>query len=333
MSQIFYYLGHEQFQPEVLVKHAELAEKAGFDGIFISEHFNPWVADKGAAGFAFSTLGAIAATTVKIKLMTGVVTPLFRYHPAVVAQAAATIDRLSNGRFMLGVGNGEAINEVALGYDFPKYAERSERMQEAIEIMKKLFNGEKVDYDGKYYKTKSAKLYSPPIHQIPILLAAGGPKSVALAREYADGLIVSVKDPNESLQTINPKEEKVVDPKRSRRIRDKPFIVTTSRWTVFAQNEDEAWQSLLAWRGLRAPSRNTAVDPEQLQKEADTLPRGDILSRYTIVSSAQQYIDAYKPLIADLKADIVAIQTTGIDQEKIIELLGNEVVPELKKIS
>src|SRR6202012_5582008 len=117
----------------VLVKHAQFAEKVGFDGIFISEHFNPWVADKGAAGFAFSTLGAIAATTEKIKLMTGVITPLFRYHPAVVAQAAATIDRLSNGRFMLGVGNGESINEAALGYEFPKYKERADRMKEALE--------------------------------------------------------------------------------------------------------------------------------------------------------------------------------------------------------
>jgi alkanesulfonate monooxygenase SsuD/methylene tetrahydromethanopterin reductase-like flavin-dependent oxidoreductase (luciferase family) len=225
---------------------------------------------------------------------------------------------------MLGVGNGEAINEVALGYEFPKYNERADRMKEAITIIKKLLSGEKVTYDGQYYKTKSAKLYSPPIHQIPLLLAAGGPKSVALAREYADGLIVSVKDPNESLQAINPEKEKA---------QDKPFIVTTSRWTVFAQNEDEAWNALLAWRGLRAPSRNTAVDPEQLQKEADILPRKDILSRYTIVSSAQQYIDAYKPLVKELKTDIVAIQTTGVDQEKIIELLGKEVVPELKNVS
>jgi len=319
MAQIFYYLGHEQFQPETLVKHAQLAEKVGFDGIFISEHFNPWVADKGAAGFAFSTLGAIAATTEKIKLMTGVVTPLFRYHPAVVAQASATIDRLSGGRFMLGVGNGEAINEAALGYDFPKYKERAERMTEALEIIHRLFKGEKVNYDGHYYKTNSAKLYSPPLHQIPILLAAGGPKSAELAREYADGLIVSVKDPNKSLETINPKE-------------DKPFIIATSRWTVFAKDNDEAWQSLQAWRGLRAPSRNIATDPEQLQKEADSLPREEILSRYTILSSAQEYIDAYRPLITDLHSDIVAIQTTGNDQNKIIELLGKEVIPELKKL-
>src|SRR5579883_2773271 len=106
MAKIFYFLGHEQFQPEVLVEHAKLAEEVGFDGVFVSEHFNPWVADVGSSGFAFSTLGAIAATTNYMQLMTGVVSPLYRYHPAVVAQAAATVDRLSNGRFMLGVGTG-----------------------------------------------------------------------------------------------------------------------------------------------------------------------------------------------------------------------------------
>src|SRR5579863_9768211 len=104
MVKIYYFLGHEQFQPEVLVKHAKLAEEAGFDGVLVSEHFHPWVEDRGAAGFAFSTLGAIAAVTKHIKLMTGVVSPLFRYHPAVVAQAASTIDRISNGRFLLGIG-------------------------------------------------------------------------------------------------------------------------------------------------------------------------------------------------------------------------------------
>lgn len=322
MSQLFYYLGHEQFQPEVLVKHAQLAEEAGFDGIFISEHFNPWVADKGASGFALSTLGAIAQATKKIKLMTGVITPLFRYHPAVVAQASATIDRLSGERFMLGVGNGEAINEEPLGYSFPKYAERAERMKEAIEIMRRLLAGEKITYEGKYYKTKNAKLYSPPEHFVPILLAAGGPKSAELAGECADGLITSVKDPKNTLDTIiHPAKEKA---------KDKPFLITASRWTVFAKNEDEAWNSMLAWRGLRAPGKLTATDPEQLQYEADNLPRSEVLSHYTMVSSSEEYIQAYQPLVKEIKADIVTIQTTGSDQEEIIELLGKEVLPKLR---
>lgn len=324
MAQVFYYLGHEQYQPETLVTHAKIAEDAGFDGIFISEHFNPWVADKGAAGFGLATLGAIAQATRKIKLMTGVITPLYRYHPAVVAQAAATIDRLSDGRFMLGVGTGESINEVPLGYAYPNYKERQARIKEAVFLMSRLLSGEKVTFEGEYYQTKQAKLYSPPLHHVPILLAAGGPKSAETAGEYFDGLIVSVKDTKDTLQ-------KVVIPAKEKTKDKKNFLLTASRWTVFAKNQDEAWQALLPWRGLRAPNRDTAFDPEELQKEADNLPKEEILARYTIVSTAQQYIDAYKPLATELNADIVAIQTTGIDQEKIIDLLGKEVVPHLKK--
>jgi coenzyme F420-dependent glucose-6-phosphate dehydrogenase len=229
MAQIYYYLGHEQFQPEILVRHAQLAEASGFDGIFISEHFNPWVTDKGAAGFALSTLGAIAQATKKIKLMTGVITPLFRYHPAVVAQAAATIDRLSDGRFQLGVGTGEPINEVPLGYEFPKYKERSDQMRESLQIMKKLLHGDKVTFEGHYFKTKNAKLYSPPLHPIQILLAAGGPKSAELAGEFADGLIVSVKDPTKAI-------ENVINPAKAKANNNK-FLITASRWVVYAKTK------------------------------------------------------------------------------------------------
>jgi coenzyme F420-dependent glucose-6-phosphate dehydrogenase len=324
MAKIFYYLGHEQFQPETLVKHAQLAEAAGFDGVFASEHFNPWVADLGAAGFGFSTLGAIAVTTKHVELMTGVVTPLFRYHPAVVAQAAATIDRLSEGRFWLGVGTGESINETPLGYTYPGYKERSQRMQEALTIMKQLFAGEKVTFDGEYYKTKNAKLYSPPVHPIPILLAAGGSKTAMLAGEQSDGIIISVKDPKDAL-------EKVITPAKTA-AKQKPFTVTASRWTIFAVNDDDAWQAIQPWRGLRAPNRDTASDPETLQKEADAISREEILSRYTIVKTADEYVDAYAPLITDVNADIVAIQTTSTDQEKTIKFLGDNVLPRLKEL-
>jgi len=327
MAKIYYYLGHEQFQPEELVKHAKLAEEVGFDGLFVSEHFNPWVADAGKAGFAFATLGAIAQATQKISLMTGVTTPLFRYHPAIVAQAAATIDRLSNGRFTLGVGNGESINEAPLGYTFPNYKERSERMQEALEIMHRLFAGEKVTFSGKYYQTKNAKLYSIPLHEIQIYLATGGPKSGLLAAEHADGIIVSVKDPEETTEKIiKPSQEK------AKELGKKSFPVVASRWTVLAENNDEAFASLKAWRGLRAPSRNTATDPEELQKEADELSKDEILSHYTIVKNADEYIEQYKPLITSVGADIVAIQTTGADQYKIIKLLGDAVLPTLRSI-
>ena len=143
MTQFAYFCGHEQFQPEDLVRHAVLAEEAGFDMVLVSEHFHPWVDDLGASGFAFATIAAMAQATSSIEFTTGVTTPLWRFHPAVVAQAAATLDRLSAGRFNLGVGTGENLNEGPLGYTFPKYAERAARMREALEIMRRLLDGEK----------------------------------------------------------------------------------------------------------------------------------------------------------------------------------------------
>lgn len=313
MAQLYYFLGHEQYQPEILVKHAQLAEAAGFDGIMVSEHFHPWVADLGSAGFALATLGAIAAKTTTLQLMTGVITPLFRYHPAVVAQAAATLDRLSNGRFSLGVGTGESINETPLGITFPAYAERSERIREAITIITKLLHGEKLDFEGKYYQTHHAKLYSPPLHPVPVLLAAGGIKSGFLAGEIADGLIVSVKNPEDTLQNI-------VKPaiQEATSIHKQDFNVVASRWSIFAHDSEEAWKALGPWRGLRAPSRNRAVDPAMLQMEADMLSKDDILANYTIISSAEEYIAAYRILIETVHANIVVIQTAGILQERII---------------
>src|SRR6476659_8856681 len=168
MTKIYWFCSDEQFQPEDLVRHAEAAEKAGFDGVMISEHFHPWVDDVGTAGFAFSTLGAIAARTENVKLMTAVTAPLFRFHPAVVAQAAATIDRLSGGRMELGIGTGENINEGPLGFTLPPYNERNARLRESVEIMRRLFEGETVDFEGNYYRTDGAKLYSPPIGYLPI---------------------------------------------------------------------------------------------------------------------------------------------------------------------
>jgi coenzyme F420-dependent glucose-6-phosphate dehydrogenase len=126
----------------------------------------------------------------------------------VVAQAAATLDRLSAGRFNLGVGTGENLNEGPLGYSFPKYAERAARMSEALDIMRRLLDGEKLTYDGEYYTTDRAKLYSPPVHDLPLFMAAGGPKSAALAARKAEGIITSVKQPEVTF-------ERVIDPARS----------------------------------------------------------------------------------------------------------------------
>lgn len=328
MTKFAYFCGHEQWQPEELVRHAVLAEEAGFDMAVVSEHFHPWVDDVGSAGFAFSTIGAMANATTNLSFATGVTTPLFRFHPAVVAQAAATLDRLCGGRFNLGVGTGENINEGPLGYDFPKYAERNARMTEALEIMRALLDGDKLTYQGDYYTTDRAKLYSPPLGDVPIWLAAGGPKSAALAAEKAEGIITSVKDPADTLQ-------RVVEPARhaaQEAGRPAPKLLAT-RWSIKADNQDQAWEALYAWRGLRAPGRLEAVDPQTLRERADQLPRDEVLGRYTLVSSADDIIEAYKPLITDLDADIITLQMASLDQEGLIELLGAEVLPQLRAIA
>ena len=327
MTRLAYFCGHEQFQPEDIVRHAVLAEQAGFDAVMVSEHFHPWVDDVSASGYAFSTLGAIAVVTERVEMVTAVTTPLFRYHPAVVAQAAATIDRLSNGRFRLGVGTGENLNEGPLGYDFPAYAERASRMREALEIMRRLLDGEKLTYEGEWYRTDRAKLYSPPISSLPIWMAAGGPKSAVLAATMAEGIITSVRDPEATRErVIGPATRAAAEAGRS------APTIAASRWTVRADSPDEAWQALGAWRGLRAPGRLEAVDPADLRQRADDLDREEVLSSYTVVSTPADYFDAYRPLVTDLGADVVTIQTTSLDQERTIAMLGADVLPQLRSI-
>ena len=227
---------HEEYQPEVLVDQAVAAEEVGFDMVLGSDHFHPWVDDTSAAGFVWSWLGAVAARTERVQLGTAVTCPLFHYHPALVAQMAATTDRLSGGRLMLGVGTGEAINERPLGWEFPGYKQRQERMQEALEIIHRLFAGEKLTFEGRHYTTESAKLYSPPVGSLPALMAAGGPKSATFAGHNADGLITSVKDPADTVA-------KVIEPyRRAAAERRRSPLVLATRWTVLARNDDEAWQ-------------------------------------------------------------------------------------------
>ncbi len=295
--------------------------------LLVSEHFHPWVDDVGASGFAFATIGAMAQATSTIEITTGVTTPLWRYHPAIVAQAAATLDRLSGGRFNLGVGTGENLNEGPLGYHFPKYAERAARMSEALDIMRRLLDGEKLTYKGEWYQTDRAKLYSPPLRDLPIYMAAGGPKSAALAALKANGVITSVKDPAVTL-------ERVINPARdaaTKAGRGVPHILA-SRWSIMAENPDEAWETLGAWRGLRAPGRLEAVDPMDLRERADSMQREEILATYSIVNSPQDYVATYAPLITEVHANVVAIQTTSIDQRETIAMLGTEVLPALRAL-
>ncbi len=315
---------HESFQPEVLVEQAVLAEQSGFDMVTGADHFHPWVDDTSAASFVWTWFGAVAQATTRVELATSVTAPLFRYHPALIAQAAATVDRLSGGRFRLGVGTGEAINETPLGYEFPGYAERIARMDEALMIIAALLAGKKVDVDGKYYSTHTAKLYSPPLGQVPVWMAAGGPKSAAFAGEHADGLITSVKEPADTLT-------KVIEPYRSAAAaRGADTTIMATRWVVLAGDDDEAWAALAPMRGLRAPGRLEVADPAILRQRADAMRRSEVLEQFTIVRDLDELVDAYLPLVRDVGADYVAIQIASVDPMRTIELVGSQVLPHLR---
>jgi coenzyme F420-dependent glucose-6-phosphate dehydrogenase len=315
---------HESFQPEQLVEHAVLAERSGFDMVTGADHFHPWVDDRSAASFVWSWFGAVAQATTRVELATSVTAPLFRYHPALIAQAAATVDRLSGGRFRLGVGTGEAINEVPLGYEFPGYAERIARMDEALHIIVGLLSGEKLEFDGTYYSARTAKLYSPPAGQVPIWMAAGGPKSATFAGERADGLITSVKDPADTVA-------KVISPYRTAAAdRGVATTVLATRWVVFAADDDEAWAALAPMRGLRAPGRLEVADPMILRQQADAMERSAILGQYTVVRDIDELVDAYLPLVRDVGADYVAIQVASVDPATTIQLIGAQVLPQLR---
>lgn len=315
---------HESYQPEELVEQAVAAEAAGFDMVLASDHFHPWVDDTSAAGFAWAWLGAAAASTSRVELGTAVTCPLFHYHPALVAQAAATVDRLSGGRFTLGLGTGEAINEAPMGYSFPGYGERMARMGEALEIIRRLLDGEKLDFEGEYYVARTAKLYSPPVRRLPVLLAAGGPKSAQFAGEHADGLITSVKDPAQAL-------EKSIEPYRlARAAGDGPGTVLATRWTVLADGPEDAWRALSSMRGLRAPGRLEVADPAILRERADAMDRGEILGQYAVAANLDELADCYRPLLHDIGADYISIQVASLDPMATIAAIGDQMLPKLR---
>lgn len=186
--QLGYTCSSEEFEASDLVRFAAQAEDIGFSFVTVSDHFHPWTTSQGHSPFAWSTLGAIAARTRSVRLGTGVTCPLIRIHPTIVAQAAATVSELSNGRFFLGVGTGEALNEHITGDRWPPIDVRQEMLAEAIGIIRDLWTGETVDHHGAHYTVENAKLFSASPHPIDIVWAAGGTASAARAAQHADGM-------------------------------------------------------------------------------------------------------------------------------------------------
>jgi G6PDH family F420-dependent oxidoreductase len=189
MTSFGYTLSSEEFGPRDLLDQAVAAEQAGFDFLTVSDHFHPWTETQGHSPLAWTTLGAVAARTDNVSVGTGVTCPLLRYHPTVVAQAAATTASLfGDGRFFLGVGTGEALNEHVTGERWPPADIRRRMLREAITIMRSLWTGETVDFEGEFYTVENARLFTLPDQAIPVIFAASGEQAAETAAEVADGL-------------------------------------------------------------------------------------------------------------------------------------------------
>src|ERR1700675_3713659 len=190
MLKIGYKASAEQFAPRDLLDFSRLAEQFGFDSVFVSDHFQPWRHTGGHAPFSFAWLGAVGASTSRVLLGTSVLTPTFRYHPSIVAQAFGTLGVLYPGRMILGIGTGESLNEVpAPALQWPEIKERFARFRESIVLIRKLWTEERVSFQGEYYRTEKATIYDRPETMIPIYIAAGGPMVAKYAGRAGDGFI------------------------------------------------------------------------------------------------------------------------------------------------
>lgn len=188
MTRFGYFLSCEEHTPAELVRQARLAEQAGFDALWISDHYHPWVDEQGQSGFVWSIIGAISQAS-SLPITTAVTCPTIRIHPAIIAQAAATSALLTNGRFALGVGTGEALNEHVTGERWPSAGERLEMLEEAVQVIRELWTGKLITHHGRHYRVDTARLYSLPDQPPPIYMSGFGPKAVTVAARIADGYI------------------------------------------------------------------------------------------------------------------------------------------------
>ncbi|HTZ87431.1 MAG TPA: TIGR03557 family F420-dependent LLM class oxidoreductase [Solirubrobacteraceae bacterium] len=202
--KIGYFLSSEETAPAELVHHAALAEQAGFQGLWISDHFHPWNDAQGHSAFVWSVIGAIAQATSRMKVTTAVTCPTVRLHPAIVAQAAATSAVLLEGRFALGVGSGEALNEHILGARWPEADERLEMLEEAVEVIRTLWQGGVQSHRGRHYRVENARIYDLPEQAPPILISGFGPKATELAARAGDGFC-TVAPVKEAVETVREK--------------------------------------------------------------------------------------------------------------------------------
>jgi G6PDH family F420-dependent oxidoreductase len=312
--KIGYFLSCEEYDPRELVRQARLAEEAGFHGLWISDHFHPWNDAQGQSAFVWTVIGALAEAT-DLPVATAVTCPTIRTHPAIIAQAAATAQVMLEGRFSLGVGSGEALNEHILGDRWPAAPERLDMLGDAVEIMRELWTGRVVTMSTDHYDVEHARIYTLPDTPPPVLVSGFGPKAIELAGRIGDGFV-----------TVMPDKEGI-DRFRSAGGGDK--IVQAGTKVCFGADEAEAVKTVhRIWpnEGLPGELAQILPTPEHFEQAselvteemiAESVPCGPDIERH--IAAVQEYADA--------GADELYIQQIGDDQEAFFEAYSRDVLP------
>jgi coenzyme F420-dependent glucose-6-phosphate dehydrogenase len=319
----------EQFGPRELLDFAVAAEANGFDSVFVSDHFQPWRFSDGHAPFALVWLGAVGERTTRVLLGTSVLTPTFRYHPGIVAQAFGTLGCLFPRRMILGVGSGEHLNEGALGVQWPDIRERFARLREAVQLMRRLWSDDLVTFEGQYYKTRNAKIFDRPAEPIPIYIAAGGPQVAKFAGSSGDGIIVtSGKGMELYTEQLLPSfsdgaRESGRDPNELEKMIEVKVSFDTDRKR--AMEDTKIWASL----SLTAEQKAGIDDPREMERLATTVE--DIAyKRWLVSDDPEEHIEQLRPYI-ELGFTHLVFHSPSEGQSRFIELYGAQILPRIRE--
>ena len=330
MLRIGYKASAEQFRPSELMEFAVLAEELGLDSAFISDHFQPWRHTGGHAPHALVWLGAVGARTSRIALGTSVLTPTFRHHPSMIAQSFGTLGSMFPGRIILGIGTGEGLNEVpAIGCEWPERKERFARLREAVRLIRQLWTGERVTFEGEYYKTVSATIYDRPETPVPIYVAAAGPMIAKYAGRFGDGFIcTSGKARTLYTETLVPNlEAGMADKGRSAGDVDRMIEIKLSFDSDVARaKEDTRFWGALA---LTPEQKMTVEDPMEMEQLADSLSSDQTASRWIVTADPDEVVEKLKPY-TDLGFNHLVFHAPGPDQARFLKLFAEDVMPRVR---
>lgn len=325
MVAIDYMAHQEQYPPDTLLEYAERAEAAGFDMVWTSDHFHPWFHSGGNAGFAWSWLGA-AAERVDLPLGTCVTPTTGHYHPGLIAQAFATLQMMSERRIHLGVSTGEAMNEKPLGFPWPDYPERRERLAESLEIVRALWERDDfVSYAGEHFQLDDARLYSKPDEPPAIHVAANGPSTARLAAEHADGFVTVLKG-EEYTERLGPAVRRYT----AAAGRD-PDALETTLLVIASYDPDyeRAYEATRPWWATTQDVFDRAMDdPRAIEAEGEHATREEIEHKFLVADSPEEIaakIEAY----AAMGFDRIALGNTSPEPERFFEVVGEDVLPAL----